>query len=59
MRLELLWLMQWIRPQPLYHEVPGLNLLAAAVVPLSKALYPDCFVPQKGLEAVGPLVICL
>ena len=29
---------QWIRPQTLNCEVPGLNLLAAAVVPLGKAL---------------------
>ena len=35
------------------------NLLAAAVVPLGKALYPHCLVPRKGLKAVGPLVACL
>ena len=34
------------------------NLLAAAVVPLGKALY-HCLVPRKGLKAVGPLVACL
>ena len=51
---------QWIRPQILNCEVPGSNLLAAAVVPLGKALYPHCLVPQKGLnKAVGPLVACL
>ena len=47
-------LAQWIRPQTLSHEVPGLNLLAAAVVLLGKALYPHCLVPWKGLKAVGP-----
>ena len=50
---------QWIRPQILNHEVPGLNLLAAAAVPLGKALYSHCRVPWKGLKAVGPLVACL
>ena len=50
---------QWIRPQTLNREVPGSNLLAAAVVPLGKALYPHCLVPWKGLKAVGPLVACL
>ena len=50
---------QWIRPQTFNREVPGSNLLAAAVVPLSKALYPHCLVPWKGLKAVGPLVACL
>ena len=50
---------QWIRPQTLNHEVPGSNLLAAAVVPLGKALYPHCLVPRKGLKAIGPLVACL
>ena len=50
---------QWIRPRTLNHEVPGSNLLAAAVVPLGKALYPHCLVPQKGLKAGGPLVACL
>ena len=51
---------QWIRPQTLNrNEVPGSNLLAAAVVPLGKALYPHCLVPRKGLKAVGPLVACL
>ena len=29
---------QWIRPRTLNREVPGSNLLAAAVVPLSRAL---------------------
>ena len=50
---------QWIRPQTLNREVPGLNLLAAAVVPLGNALYPHCLVPQKALKAVGPLVAYL
>ena len=50
---------QWIRPQTLNRDVPGLNMRAAAVVPLGKALYPHCLVPQKGLKAIGPLVACL
>ena len=51
---------QWIiRPQTLNREVSGLNLLAAALVPLGKALYPHCLVPQRGLKAIGPLVACL
>ena len=50
---------QWIRPWTLNREVPGSNLLAAAVVPSGKALYPHCLVPRKGLKAVGPLVACL
>ena len=50
---------QWIRPRTINHEVPGSNLLAAAVVPLGKALYPHCLVPRKGLKAVGLLVACL
>ena len=50
---------QWIRPQTLHHEVPGSNLLAAAVVPLGKAFYPNCLVPQNGLKAIGPLIACL
>ena len=33
---------QWIRPQTLSREGPSSNLLAAAVVPLGKALYPHC-----------------
>ena len=49
---------QWIRPRTLNREVPGLNL-ASAVVPLGKALYPHCLVPQKGLKAIGPVVACL
>ena len=31
---------QWIRPWTVNREVPGSNLLAVAVVPLGKALYP-------------------
>ena len=42
-----------------FEEVLGSNLLAAAVVPLDKALYPHCLVPRKGLKAVGLLVACL
>ena len=49
---------QWIRPQTLNRQVSGSNLLAVAVVPLGKALYPHCLVPRKGLKAVGPLVAC-
>ena len=48
---------QWIRPQSLSREVPSLNLLVAAVVPLGKALYSHCLVPRKGLQAVGPLLV--
>ena len=50
---------QWIRPQALDREVPGSNLLAAAVVPLGKTLYPHCLVPQKGLKAIALLITCL
>ena len=50
---------QWIRPWTLNREVSGSNLLAAAVVPLGKALYPHCLVPSKGLKTVRPLVACL
>ena len=50
---------QWIRPWTLNSEVPGLNLLAVAVVALGKAHYPHCLVPRKGLKAVGPVVACL
>ena len=31
--------------------------LAAAVVPIGKALYPHCVVPWKGLKAIGPLAV--
>ena len=31
----------------------------STVVPLGKALYPHCFVPRKGLKAIGPLHGCL
>ena len=44
---------QWIRPQTLNREVPGSNLLVGAIVPLDKALYHHCLVPQKGLKAIG------
>ena len=50
---------QWIRPRTLNREVPGSDVLAATVVPLGKARYPNCPVPRKGLKAVGPLVACL
>ena len=50
---------QWITPRTLNCEVPGLNLLAAALVPSGKALYPHCLVARKGLKAIGPLVVCL
>ena len=50
---------QWIRVRTLNCEVPGSNLLAAAVVSLGKALYPHCLVPWKGLKAIAPLVACL
>ena len=39
--------------------VPDLNLLAAAVVPLTKALHPHCLDPWTGFKAIGPLVSCL
>ena len=46
---------QWIRAQTLNCcEVPGLNLLADAVAPLGRVLYPHCLVPRKGLKAIGP-----
>ena len=48
---------RWIRPQTLNHEVSGSDLLAAAVVPLCKALYPHCLVPLKGLKAIGPWLL--
>ena len=47
---------QWIRPRTLNREGPGSKLLAAAVVPLDKVLYPHCLVHWKGLKAVGPMV---
>ena len=51
---------QWIlRPWTLNREVPGSNLLLAAVVSFGNAFYPDCLVPRKGLKAFGPLVGCL
>ena len=46
---------QWIRRQIPNWEVPGSNLLAAAVVPLGKALYAHCLVPWNLFKAVGPL----
>ena len=45
-----------IRPWTLNRAFPSLNLPAAAVVPLGRALYPHCLVPWKGLKAIGPLV---
>ena len=50
---------QWIRAQTLNHEVPGSNLLAAAVVPFGNDIYPHCLAPMKGFKAIGPLVACL
>ena len=46
---------QWIRQQTLKCEIPGSNLLAAAVVPLGKAFYPQYLVPQKELKTTVPL----
>ena len=48
---------QWIRPQTLNCEVPGSNLLAAAVVPSGKTLDPHFLVPQKVLKAIGPWML--
>ena len=53
---ELLWL-SGRRSQILNHEVPGSNLLAAAVVPLGKALYPHCLVPRKDLKPLVPWLL--
>ena len=50
---------QWIRPQTFNREVVGSNLLAVAVVPLGKTLYPHFLVLWKGFKAIGPLVACL
>ena len=50
---------QWIRPWTLNLELPGSNLLAAAVLPLGKALYLHCLVPRERFKAVGPWVTCL
>ena len=47
---------QWIRPQTPNREVLGSNLLAVAVVPLGKALYPHCPVPRKGLNPIETIV---
>ena len=49
---------QWIRLWTLNCEVSSSDL-AAAVVPLGKALSPHCLVPQKGLKDVGPMVACI
>ena len=46
-----------MRPWSLNREVPGSNLLAAAVVPLGKALYPHCLVLRKGLKALVPWLL--
>ena len=49
---------QWIRPWTLNREVPSSNLLAAAVVPLGKALYPHCLVLcRKNLKPLVPLLL--
>ena len=50
---------QWIRAQTLNCEVPGSNLLAAAVVPVGKTLYPQCLVPVKGLKTIGPCCLLI
>ena len=46
---------QWIRPQTLNYVVPGSNLLAAAVPPLGKALYPHCL--GKALKILVPWLL--
>ena len=48
----------WIRPRSLNCEVPDSNLLAAAVAPLGKVIYPHWLVPRNGLKSVGALVAC-
>ena len=48
---------QWIRPQTLIREVTGSNSLAAAVVPLGKALYPHCLVLGKDLKPLVPWLL--
>ena len=45
---------KWIRPQTSILEVPS-SIPSQAVVPLGKALYPHCLVPQKGLKVSGPI----
>ena len=45
---------QWIRPRTLNGEVPSSNLLAAAVVPLDKAIYPHCLVWSTTDPAPAP-----
>ena len=47
---------QWLRLFTLNPEVPSSNLHVTAVVPLGKTQYPHCLVPQRGLEAISPLV---
>ena len=41
---------QWISSWTLHREVPGSNLVAAAEVPLGKALHPHYLDPWKGLK---------
>ena len=48
---------QWIRLRILNRGVPGSKLLAAAVVPLSKALYPHCLVLGKDLKPLVPWLL--
>ena len=48
---------QWLRPQTLNREVPGSILLVVAVLQLSKAHYPHCLVPRRGIKAVGPWLL--
>ena len=51
---------QWIRPRTLNREVPGSNLLAAAVVPLGTGTLSSLPSPsERSLKAVSPLVACL
>ena len=46
-----------IKPWILNHDIPGLNSLVAVVVPMGKALYIHCLVPQIGLQAIGLLIV--
>ena len=48
---------EWIRPRTLNRDVAGSNLLGAAVVPLSKALYTRCPVLRKGLKPLDPSLL--
>ena len=50
---------KWIRPWTFNHKGSRLNGHAAAVMPLGKALYHFCPVPQIGLKAIGPVTAYL